>query len=368
MEFIEKIHSWQSHAKEQIELIKMDCQHKEEDTKTALVQPFINTVLGYNTANLKEVKTEFNIDGGSLRIDYAILRDGVPIILIECKKYTDNLDKRYITQLKTYYPNIRGSESKFAILTNGVHYNFYTDIQNKNILDDEPFMELNLLNDISESAINELKEFAKSGDIDIARSNAEVIKKRSDIKKIIYNIFECSPENPDNFARLKDFAYFIAKQAQVPFVGDRVVKEYAQLTKDAVDEYISESIKRKLETAISSDLKNNIKNDEQEIPSKEKSFLFEDKIFKIEQWHEMLTEVCAIIADKNKIEFERILEIRGSKYNYYSKDPNEFKNGIMIKGTDIYVNPCEGKWDNLHRSRRVIAKFGLPKDIIQLRD
>jgi hypothetical protein len=251
MTFIDKIRELQSHAREQVKLIEIDNAPKEEDTKTALIQPFINDVLGYRIKNLSEVKTEFPIGAGNLRIDYAILKGGVPTILIECKKCTDVLEKRDINQLKTYYPNINGAKSKFGILTNGICYQFYTDIRKPNILDDDPFFEFDLLN-MPDSAIIELERFIKSADIDNARIRAdelmkikdareEQLRKMKDIRAIIEELFRSPPS--------EDFVKFIAKRAQVRFVNDRVIKEYSKLTTDAINEYISERIRKTGEQA-----------------------------------------------------------------------------------------------------------------------
>ena len=65
-----------------------DCLETEESTKNALVMPFISA-LGYDVFNPKEVVPEFTADVGTKKgekVDYAIMRDGETIILIECKK------------------------------------------------------------------------------------------------------------------------------------------------------------------------------------------------------------------------------------------------------------------------------------------
>ena len=59
----------------------------EEATKNALVMPFLNA-LGYDVFNPLEVLPEMTCDIGTKKgekIDYAILKDGQPVILIECK-------------------------------------------------------------------------------------------------------------------------------------------------------------------------------------------------------------------------------------------------------------------------------------------
>jgi hypothetical protein len=61
----------------------------EEATKNSLIMPFIQA-LGYDIFNPLEVVPEFTCDIGTKKgekIDYAIFKNGQPIILIECKHW-----------------------------------------------------------------------------------------------------------------------------------------------------------------------------------------------------------------------------------------------------------------------------------------
>ena len=90
-------------------------------------------------------------------MDYAILLNGHPIILIEAKSVNRKLEKQD-SQLFRYFST---TNARFAILTNGIVYKFYTDLSEKNRMDREPFYELNMLN-LTEDDINTLSQFAKS--------------------------------------------------------------------------------------------------------------------------------------------------------------------------------------------------------------
>ena len=425
MDFVDKISDWQSHARGQIKLIEMDPAPKEEDTKIAVIQPFINNVLGYNTANLNEVKSEVNTEYGSFKIDYAIFKDGAPIILIECKKCTDILDKKYLNQLKTYYPGIKGAKSKFGILTNGIQYQFYTDIQDENILDSKPFFEFDLLN-INDSDIKILSYFSKSEDINNARQIAEELKKRKDLRKKIEELLEDPP---------KDFVKFMAKQVGVSFVGESVVKEYTSLIRDVIDEYISDKTNKNLnptnielegyyivktllkdiacsgkisfkktdnsiiilykdsnEKPICSLYLNDIikyiglfqqdvekkivineideiyKYSDQIIPkikpSGPKIFVFDGKKYEVKFWKDMIPKVCSIMATRHKDRFEDILNLRGKKNPYFSKNDNDLTSPELIEGTDIYAETWFGKNGTLRQSKKVISLFDYPEDAI----
>src|ERR1043165_5481568 len=98
----------------------------EEATKNAFIMPFIQT-LGYDVFNPLEVVPEFIADIGikkGEKVDYAIVRDGHPIILIECKHWSADLDP-HNSQLFRYFHT---TPAKFGILTNGIFFRFYTDL------------------------------------------------------------------------------------------------------------------------------------------------------------------------------------------------------------------------------------------------
>ena len=114
----------------------------EEATKTALVLPFIRE-LGYDVFNPEEVLPEYTADVGikkGEKVDYAILKDGSPIILFECKPCGAKLDS-YSSQLYRYFSV---TNARIAILTDGVIYRFYSDLVAQNKLDERPFLEIDL--------------------------------------------------------------------------------------------------------------------------------------------------------------------------------------------------------------------------------
>ena len=135
-----------------------DSTKTEEATKNAFVMPFISA-LGYDVFNPQEVIPEFTADIGikvGEKVDYAILKDDLPIILIECKHWKDALDI-HNTQLLRYF-NV--TKAKFAILTNGINYRFYTESE-PNKMDVKPFLDINIT-EIKDNQIEELKKFHKS--------------------------------------------------------------------------------------------------------------------------------------------------------------------------------------------------------------
>ena len=110
-----------------------DSIQTEEATKMSLIVPFFQ-LLGYDVFNPAEFCPEYTADVGikkGEKVDYAIIVNDEPSILIECKWCGDSLDK-HGSQLFRYFGT---SPAKFGILTNGVLYRFYTDLDESNKMD-----------------------------------------------------------------------------------------------------------------------------------------------------------------------------------------------------------------------------------------
>jgi hypothetical protein len=100
-----------------------DMIQTEEATKNAMIMPFIQ-LLGYNVFDPMEVTPELVADVGTKKgekVDYAVLRDGKPIMLFECKKSGADLHINHASQLFRYF---HVTEARFGVLTNGLAYKF----------------------------------------------------------------------------------------------------------------------------------------------------------------------------------------------------------------------------------------------------
>lgn len=211
----------------------------EEATKTALIMPFFS-MLGYDVFNPQEFTPEFTADVGikkGEKVDYAIVKDGMPVILVECKAASENLD-RHDSQLFRYFGT---TTAKFAILTNGIIYRFYTDLDNQNKMDDDPFLSINIL-DIRDNQVPELKKFCKSEfDIDSIFSTASELKYVHSFKAI----FAALLENPtDDFTRLFLQSCYSGQKTQ------NVLDKFRPILKKALNDQISEMMNDKIKVAL----------------------------------------------------------------------------------------------------------------------
>ena len=171
----------------------------EEATKTSLIMPFFQ-LLGYDVFNPNEFIPEYVADVGikkGEKVDYAINLNGIVTILIEAKSINENLQK-HDSQLFRYFGT---TSARLAILTNGINYKFFTDLEEPNKMDTTPFLEINLLGS-KDNDLTELKKFCKDNfDINNIINTASNLKYASSIEKILSEEFS----NPsDEFIKLKD--------------------------------------------------------------------------------------------------------------------------------------------------------------------
>lgn len=217
----------------------LDNAKTEEATKTSLVMPFFN-MLGYNVFDPTEFCPEYTADVGikkKEKVDYAILNDGEPAILVECKPSTDDLSK-HGSQLFRYFST---TSAKFAILTNGVIYKFYTDLDETNKMDLVPFMEFDLLN-MKDQFINELAKFEKSNyDQDKIFSTAEDLKYSSLIKEYLKN----EMANPS-----EEFVRLVLTDIYDGVKNQKVIEKYTPLVKRAFNSFVNDLVNQKISSAL----------------------------------------------------------------------------------------------------------------------
>jgi Uncharacterized conserved protein len=223
---------------DRVEKLKDQIQ-TEEATKNAFIMPFIKA-LGYDVFNPFEVVPEFVADIGikkGEKVDYAILRDSEPCILIECKHWGESLDP-HNSQLFRYFHTTR---AKFGLLSNGVIYRFYTDLVEPNKMDEKPFFEFNIT-DIKDNQIEELKKFHKSYfDVDNIQNTASELKYMNELKALLNVEFQSPTEG---------LVRHFARQIYQGVLTARVMEQFSGLMKRSVQQYINDLITERLKSAL----------------------------------------------------------------------------------------------------------------------
>lgn len=225
----------------------------EEATKTSLIMPFFS-LLGYDVFNPDEFTPEYIADVGikkGEKVDYAIILDNEVKILIEAKSVNEDL-KRHSSQLFRYFGT---SSAKLAILTNGINYKFYTDLDEINKMDATPFLEIDLLH-LTDNLVIELKKFCKENfDTENIINTASDLKYSNSIEKVLTDEFA----DPSD-----DFIKFILGRGVYSGVKTQnIIDKYRPILKKSLSSFINELVNKRLQNALNNtdDKKHEEKND-----------------------------------------------------------------------------------------------------------
>ena len=168
------------------EIQKRVAEHREvllteEAAKTALVMPMIQA-LGFDVFNPKEVIPEYTADVSikkGEKVDYALLIDGSLKVLIECKPSNVDLSLKNAAQLFRYFSVC---DARLAILTNGVKYQFYSDLDDVNKMDDRPFFTFNI-ESFRQADLRTLEKFTREKfDVDAIVSEAGSLRTQTQLR------------------------------------------------------------------------------------------------------------------------------------------------------------------------------------------
>lgn len=236
MEFAERLESLAVKVRNQSAAIGT-----EEATKNAFVMPFISTILGYDVFDPLEVVPEFTADVGTKKgekVDYAIMRDGEVQILIECKPSMGALKIEHASQLFRYFSV---TNARIAVLTNGVNWQFYTDLDAPNRMDAKPFLVLDLL-DIDETLIPEIQKLSKeSFDLESIISAAEELKYIGALKREIAAQFR----DPSD-----EWVKFFTTRVYDGSFTQKVRQQFEGLVSKASHQFLTERVNDRLKTAL----------------------------------------------------------------------------------------------------------------------
>ena len=220
----------------------------EEATKHALVLPFIGA-LGYDVFDPVQVVPEYVADVAGLKgekVDYALMRDGIPAALIECKQADAELSSRHLAQLSRYFTS---TDAKIGVLTNGIVYQFFTDLVEPNRMDETPFMVLDL-RDLDEERVKELHRLTHDaldldGMVDAARELSYLSGMRSALERQL--------STPDD-----TLVRWLAKEVYNGHLTERIRAEFAERTRKAfrslINERVNEIIRRAADFEQSEDV------------------------------------------------------------------------------------------------------------------
>lgn len=228
------------------ELSKKVKEHREallteEAAKTALVMPFLQA-LGYNVFNPSEVVPEFTCDVGTKKgekVDYAICNGDKVEMLIECKPANSELSLNHASQLFRYFTV---TAARVAILTNGVTYKFFSDVDAPNVMDTKPFFVLDL-DAVKKQDVRTLSGFAK-GTFDIEQIVKEAGKLK--LQSLVHQELQKEFADPSD-----DLVRLIGKRVHGGMMTATVKETFKALIANSFQTLIREGVNERLTSALS---------------------------------------------------------------------------------------------------------------------
>lgn len=305
----------------------------EEATKQAFILPFFQK-LGFDVFNPNVFVPEFTADIGTKKnekVDYAIFKDKKPFILIEAKHHEQKLDNHH-NQLVRYFNVV---DCKFAVLTNGVEYRFFSDLDKENIMDKAPFLTIDLLN-LKERDLKELEKFTADN---IDSENILKLANQRKYVSLVKDIFKKETIDPsDSIIRL------FASQMTDKKLTQGVIAEFKSYVKQAFSEVsydLASDRLNNIKSELSINSTSNIENLETE----------ENKIITTEEELEGFFIIKSILAEKCSL--SRIHQRDNQSYFAILLDDNNRK---WI--ARLYFNTKQ-KYLSLHISDKQEEKFAI---------
>lgn len=282
MEFKDKLYDFSAKVNELTPHLQT-----EEATKNALVMPFLQ-LLGYDPFNPREVIPEFISDFGTKKgekVDYAVLQDNNPIMLIECKTMDQCLDEAQCSQLYRYFTN---TAARIAILTNGLEYRFFTDLDKSNLMDSKPFMIFDVSNP-EDGLIPELQKLSKAYfDLDSTIFAANELKYTREIKKLIASEFK----DPSD-----DLVKYFASQVYSGRLTQQWRDFFNSIVRRAFTHHLNDTINERLQSAMAPNAFAQSDNGSQEVQEDASSNDKQSKIITTEEEIEAYHIVKSILRE-----------------------------------------------------------------------
>lgn len=222
-EFINEIKKFRKNRilKEELrEMIK-----SEEETKLKLINPFLK-ILGYDVEEpgilVSEDIADFRNKKGK-KVDYTAYKENKPILLIEAKYHRNELSHS-TEQLDSYFNTKVREGCRLGLLTNGIEYRFFSDLDDDNKLDEEPFFTFDLM-DFKEKDVKILQKFIYES-INVSQIQ-EMGKKLKNYNKVL-EILEEEMNTPSD-----ELTAIFVKRASEKRARSNVLEEFRQYLKEA---------------------------------------------------------------------------------------------------------------------------------------
>ncbi len=313
----------------------------ERETEAWLVEPILE-VLQWKKGPDVRIAYPIKTKKGKYIADYALQIDSKTRILVEVKKVANNLKDENVMQLMEYAFH---EKADVSILTNGNEWRVY-----------EPYHLRDMVFSFSlEDMENNLDNLwlLSRGSI-----RSGLLKQEINRRYTIDRVYEYIQENRDDWIR-------------------DIVGTSTGLTPDGVGRMLDKTIIDK--ATVLGELSPKPPVVDPEPPDVEwasiadrhtgksiSSFWFNDSAYAVDSWRGLLVKLSSVIYSIHTDDFDKVLEFKGKKRPYYTRNEDELVSPMSIPGTDIFVEGNVSASRSTKLCRQLIAAFNYSDDDLKV--
>ena len=325
--------------------------YDEATTQTGIVLPIFQK-LGWDVFNPKEVSPQYGL--GSGRVDYALICPSKKV-LCEVKKPAEDLSD-HEEQLVNYAFH-EGAE--LAVLTNGVAWWFYLPMLTIP-WEKRKFYAVDLKKQPAEDVAQRFEDFLARENVKTgqAKSKADEIhrgqQRRQAIEETIPRAWEELVREPDPLLverlgeRVEKMCGFEPGAERLKrFLREQTFAEELPVN-SIMAKPPAEHTRRRPKPAKTIDVTG----------KKPVRATFRGKELPASSWKEVYLGLCAELYSLHRSDFNAVLQLRGHKLNWFSKNAGDLRQAGRIRGSNYYADTWLSAQNIVGRCYRLLQLFG----------
>lgn len=331
----------------------------EAATKQAIILRFLS-LLCWDTFNIDEVKPEYIV--AERKVDYSLKISGKDRVFIEAKKAGEELDGH--EQQLLDYSFKKGI--KIAVLTNGFEWWFYLPLS-EGSWEQRKFYTIDIFQQESSDVVSRFTDFLSKDNVnnEKALANAEAVYKSQQKKNILKDslpkAWQRLISEPDD--RLIELITNKTEEICGYKANAEMVEQF--LIRSGGQAYISTSqpakpVKKRDSLVSITSISGGYTN------RSISAFVFNGTQYKVRSWKDLLMAMCDILIKTHSTEFEKVLNIRGRKRPYFTRNSNELRIPQEVNETGVFVETNLSANNIVKICLDMISIFGYSEDELKI--
>lgn len=345
----------------------------EAATKQVVILRILGT-LGWNPYVYDEVTPEYDV--GGIKVDYALRIGGSNKVFIEAKRASESLESHQEQLLG--YSFRHGVE--LAVLTNGLTWWMYLPLRTES-WEQRRFHSIDILNDDIGATANRFAEYlSRSGvhsgsAVRSAGSRLDNLRRQSVVREALPTAWHSLIVEQDEL--LVD----LIDEKVESLIGFKSGPEPIRRFLDSLSESLPSDIRHEPPIATSNPI--GIQAQSPPMPANTRSirskarrasfsgrkitgFSFQGKTFPASTWKDLLQTLAETIYRRHPTDFNKVLELRGSRRAYYSLNPEDLREPRLIGNSGYYVETLHSADGMVRQCDTLLDLFGYQKQDLEI--